>query len=155
MSTSTRSPIYRLLIFTKGGLLGIIDFSKDKVEFQLEWPEDVSISGMALVATLINVIQRHNSNVICFEDIMKYAAPEAKVLFGEKGARVLKKPLWLAYVPENSDYILVAEYYRREDRDKVVEFLEALSAHIRDVPEESIMVCTEALKCAWELLGLF
>jgi len=146
------SPISRLLIFTKGGLLGVIDFTKEKVEFHLEWPEDISINGMALVASLMNVLEKNKKEVITFEDILKYASPEAKILFGERGSRVLRKPFWLAYTNDTVDYLFVAEYEVKELRDQVVDFLKRLAAHLKDVPEEAILVCTEALKFAWETI---
>ncbi|MEX0567551.1 MAG: hypothetical protein Q6363_000120, partial [Candidatus Njordarchaeota archaeon] len=146
------SNIQRILIFTKGGLLGIVDISKENVEFKLEWPEDFSINGMALVATLISVFQISKQSVITFDEIMKYAPAETKILFGERGIKVLRKPYWLAYISENSDYILVAELDSSGNRESVIRFLKELSEHIRDAPEEAIMVCTEALQFAWERL---
>lgn len=144
--------ILRILIFTKGGLLGIVDMSKEKVEFMLEWPEDFSINGMALVAALVSVYQVSKQNVITFNEIMKYATPDTKILFGERGIKVLRKPYWVAYLAEDSDYILVAELDSAKDTNNAVNFLRDLSKRIRDAPEEAIMVCTEALQFAWSRL---
>lgn len=148
------APVHRLLIFTKGGLLGIIDFSKERVEFLLEWPEDTSISGMALVATLMSILEKKNSRYVTFEDVMQYAPPEIKILFGEKGIKVLRKPLWVAYIGEDSDYIIIAEYKKSEDKDVVIDFLRRLSSFLKDIPEEAILVCTESLKFAWQEFGM-
>ena len=143
-------PISRLLIFTKGGLLGIIDFRKEKVKFDLEWPEDISINGMALVASIISVLENVNKEVITFEDIMKYASSEAKILFGERGSKILRTPFWLAYTNDIVDYLFIAEYVREDVKQEVIDFLKKLADHLKDVPEEAILVCTEALKFAWE-----
>ncbi len=142
-------PISRLLIFTKGGLLGIIDF-RGQVKFDLEWPEDVSINGMALVASIISVLEKIKKEVITFEDIMNHAPPEAKILFGERGSKVLKTPYWLAYTDDSTDYLFVAEYIKEDVKEDVVNFLRKLAKHLQDIPEEAILVCTEALKFAWE-----
>ena len=144
------SPISRLLIFTKGGLLGIIDMTKDKVEFTLEWPEEFSISGMAFIAALMSVFERAKSDIIVFDDIMKYAPPEAKILLGEKGMKILRKPFWLAYIDDVTDYVFVAEYSEKENKERVIDFLKRLATHLKDIPEEAILVCTEALKMVWE-----
>ncbi len=148
------APVSRLLIFTKGGLLGIIDFSKERVEFLLEWPEEVSISGMALVATLMSILDKKDDPIITFKDIMNYASPDVKILFGEKGIKLLKKPLWMAYVGKDSDYIVIAEYNTENDKYLVVDFLRQLVSFLKDIPEEAILVCTETLKFAWEAFGM-
>jgi len=148
------APVHRLLIFTKGGLLGIIDFSKERVEFLLEWPEDTSIGGMALVATLMSILEKKNSRYVTFEDVMQYALPEIKILFGEKGIKVLRKPLWVAYIGEDLDYIIIAEYKKSEDKDIVIDFPRRLSIFLKDIPEEAILVCTESLKFAWQEFGM-
>ena len=43
------------------------------------------------------------------------------------------------------------EILREEDvKPEVIDFLKKLADHLKDVPEEAILVCTEALKFAWE-----
>jgi len=105
----------RILVFSGGGLVSVIIFENSEAIILIDWPESVTLQSMALVAKMYNV-------------------------YRETGRRVIFRSSWVAYIPEDSDYIVVAKLKQKKYLLPVVGLIRRIGKALKDVPEESSLI---------------
>ncbi len=108
-------------MFSGGGLISIVKLFDEKAVVLTRWPEEVSVDAMGLVALMLKRL--HDS-----------------------GNRVISHGKWVAYIPESSQYIVMAKYVEEKHVSSIVGFLRRLALAIRDLPEESTTIGKTVLK---------
>ena len=137
-------PAMRIMILSRGGLISIIDMAKERAI--TSWPEELSLSGMALVALLLRFLYEYRENVITFDKILEKSNDDLISLFYDQGYKLINSPMWVAYVSENSEYIAIAEYNKKTNTPIVINLLKYITDHLEDLPEDSLLISDATMK---------
>jgi len=137
-------PAMRIMILSRGGLISIIDMAKERAI--TSWPEELSLSGMALVALLLRFLYEYRENVITFDKILEKSNDDLISLFYDQGYKLINSPMWVAYVSENSEYIAIAEYNKKTNTPIVINLLKYIIDHLEDLPEDSLLISDATMK---------
>jgi len=109
------------MIFSGGGLLSIIQFSEDSASILTRWSEDISLSAMSLVALMLKE-------------------------FHERKTRVIIRGRWVAYIPEESNYIPMAKVKSARYVVGTIGFIRRVALELKDLPEESILISKKVVE---------
>ncbi len=137
-------PASRIMILSKGGLISIIDLTNGKAI--MDWPEELSLSGMALVALFLRFVYEYKESIITFDKIVEKSSDDMISIFYDQGHKLIKSPLWVAYVSENSDYLVVAEYKQKIHMPMIINLLRQIADGLEDIPEDSALVSKVTMK---------
>ena len=137
-------PAMRIMILSKGGLISIIDLTNKKAI--TNWSEELSLSGMALVALLLRFLYEYRENVITFDKILEKSNDDLISLFYDQGYKLISSPMWVAYISENSEYIAIAEYNKKTNTPIVINLLKYIIDHLEDLPEDSLLISDATMK---------
>ena len=137
-------PAMRIMILSRGGLISIIDMAKERAI--TSWPEELSLSGMALVALLLRFLYEYRENVITFDKILEKSNDDLISLFYDQGYKLINSPMWVAYISENSEYIAIAEYNKKTNTPIVINLLKYIIDHLEDLPEDSLLISDATMK---------
>lgn len=107
--------IDRILVFSGGGLVSAVFFSKNKAEILIDWPETMTLQSMKLVAKILN-------------------------MYRETGQRVIFSGLWVAYIPEQSEYIVMAKLKNKRYLLSAVGLVRRISKELEGIPEETNLI---------------
>jgi len=121
--------VERILVFSGGGLVSVIIFEDNEARVLIDWPESITLQSMALVAKMYNV-------------------------YRETGRRVIFRSSWVAYIPEDSDYIVVAKLKQKKYLLPVVGLTRRIGKALKDVPEESGLIGELVVSIFREYFGL-
>ncbi len=113
--------IERIMIFSGGGLLSIIQFGEDTASILTNWSEDISLSAMSLVALMLKE-------------------------YYEKKTRVIIRGRWVAYIPEESGYIPMAKVRSSRYVASTIGFIRRVALELKDMPEESILISRKVIE---------
>ena len=114
-SKATTRYVERILVFSGGGLVSAVVFDDDKAKILVDWPESVALQSMALVAKIYNIYRK-------------------------TGRRVIYQNLWVAYIPEDSDYIVMAKIEHKKYLLPVVGLIRRIGKSLSGAPEESSLI---------------
>lgn len=107
--------IERIMIFSGGGLISIVRILNDKALILTRWPEDISLSAMKLVAIMLKE-------------------------FHDRGNRVIIYHNWVAYIPEESQYISMVKFNEKRHVLSIIGFIRRLSLALKNMPEDSLLI---------------
>lgn len=137
-------PAMRIMILSKGGLISIIDLTNKKAI--TNWSEELSLSGMSLVALLLRFLYEYRENVITFDKILEKSNDDLISLFYDQGYKLINSPMWVAYISENSEYIAIAEYNKKTNTPTIINLLKYITDHLKDLPEDSLLISDVTMK---------
>ena len=121
--------VERILVFSGGGLVSVIIFEDNEARVLIDWPESIALQSMALVAKIYNV-------------------------YRETGRRIIFRSSWVAYIPEDSDYIVVAKLKQKKYLLPIVGLTRRIGKALKDVPEESGLIGELVVSIFREYFGL-
>lgn len=158
----TVAPIRKVIIFSSGGLVGVVSFAKSMLvklaaSSNTKWSEDVSLSGMLVSSLLLKIYCETGENVI---GPKKFRTLLNDPTFSEPFKKIVKPQedsLFIVYIDDKSDFFAIAEYTDPKKEDKILNYLKDLVRSLKDFPEESNAVCFEATKIAkkyFKILGI-
>jgi len=111
----TKHIIDRILVFSGGGLISVVRILNDKAVILTHWPEEVSLNAMNIVAHMLREFQERKNRVIIHKN-------------------------WVAYIPEESQYISMVKFKEKRHVLSVIGFIRRLSLALRNMPEESFLI---------------
>jgi len=103
--------IDRIYVFTGGGLLSIVQIKNNEARVLTNWPEEVSLSAMSVVAYMLKEYQETKNRVVIHKD-------------------------WIAYIPEESNFIPMVKISNKRYLLATIGFIRRLSLKLKDLPEE-------------------
>ena len=125
----SKSFIDQILVFSGGGLISIVSFKNEHAEIWVNWPESVTLKSMKLVADILNLMQRTKR-------------------------RIVYNNLWVAYVSEQSEYIIMAKIREKRYVLPSVGLLRRIARAISELPEESNLIGEKIVELFKEYFGL-
>lgn len=121
--------IDRILIFSGGGLISIVSFNENNAEIWVNWPEDVTLRSMKLVADMLNLMQKTKR-------------------------RIVHNGLWVAFISEQSEYIVMAKVREKRYILATVGLLRRIAHALREFPEESTLIGERVVDLFREYFGI-
>lgn len=156
------APIRKVIIFSNGGLIGIVSFTKRMLvrlnaDPNVEWDENISLGGMLVSSLLLKIHCETGKNVIGSEEFRSLLDDSSFSEFFKKIVQPQDDSLFLAYIDDRSDFFAIAEYTDPKKENKILDYLRDLTMSLKDFPEESNIICQEAMKIAkkhFKVLGV-
>jgi len=126
---STRLCVERILVFSGGGLVSVVVFENHKVKILVNWPQSVTLQSMSLVAMMYNI-------------------------YHKTGRRIIFYKRWVAYIPEDSEYIVMAKLRHKGYLLPIVGLIRRISKALKGAPEESSLIGKLVVKMFRKCFGL-